>query len=97
MLNFCQFYNLLNGEPYHDVPPPVHYKLANMDVTQSALNNVEGESSYELRPLAHEDMCRYAADDVAAHYHQLHKGKNPCRLGKPMTDGEFKKFLGQTW
>jgi hypothetical protein len=93
MLNFCQFWNAINGEMYVDVPPPVEYKMADYNI--SSLGN--GEKSAELRPLTDEDMGRYAADDVAAQYAQLHQGKNPMGLGAEMTDGEFRKFMGQTW
>lgn len=95
MDNFCQFWNRLNGEPYTDgVPAPVKYDLATMDVGQ-VCGTTNG--SHELRPLADEDMGTYAADDVVAHYVALHKGKNPLRLGDPMSDEELKKFYGQTW
>lgn len=92
-MNFCQFWNAINGEMYVDVPPPVNYKMADYN---GAYGNTESGNS-ELKPLSQEDMCRYAADDVVAHYNVIHKGKNPKRLGNQMTDSQFKKFMGQTW
>lgn len=99
MFNFCQFWNQINGEPYHNVPPPVNYNLASYTqaITTSPLNNVEGKSTYELRPITHEDMGSASAEDVVNNYRLMHGGKNPCRLGDPMSDEEFKRFYGQTW
>lgn len=89
MDTFCQFWNRINGEPYTDgVPPPVQYELQTMDL------NVGGA---ELQSLSQEDMGQAAAEDVVKHYMKMHKGKNPARLGKPMSDEELKKFFGQTW
>lgn len=99
MINtFDQFYDRINGEMYKDVPPPVQYDLASyaLQITSSPISNVEG-GGHELRPISDEDMGRYAADDVVDHYAKMHKGKNPNRLGKEMTDGQFKKFMGHTW
>jgi hypothetical protein len=94
-MNFCQFWNAINGEPYADgTPEPVQYNLKKM--MDSPVNDMES-GSYELRPLQPEDMMRYGADDVADHYAKLHNGKNPMLLGKEMTDDEFKKFYGHTW
>lgn len=89
MMNFCQFWNKLNGEPYTDgVPAPVQYDIGTLS----------GDfSSHELRPLQPEDMSQASAEEVAANYVKLHNGKNPCRLGREMTDEELKKFYGQTW
>lgn len=97
MYTFDQFYESINGELYKDVPPPVQYDLASysLQITSSPISNVEG-GGHELRPLSDEDMGRYAADDVVDHYTKIHK-KNPLRLGKPLTDGQFKKFMGHTW
>ncbi len=95
MYNFCQFWNAINGEPYHDVPPPVRYDMKPLVTGQ--INGTEEGSTYELRPLSHEDTASYAADDVVAHYSTMHNGKNPRRLGEPLSDAEFKKFLGHTW
>jgi hypothetical protein len=94
-MNFCQFWNAINGEPYHDIPPPVKYNLKTLGDETSYANVENGQS--QLRPLTHEDMGRYAADDVVAHYVKMHNGKNPMSLGEPLTDSEFKDFLGQTW
>jgi hypothetical protein len=94
-LNFCQFYNMINGEPYHDVPPPTKYNFASYadQITTSPISNVEG-GGHQLRPLTDEDTARYAADDVTAHYLAMHAGESPCRLGDPLTDEEFRQFLG---
>jgi hypothetical protein len=98
-LSFQQFWDRINGPMYQDVPPPVKYDLADYggNLTGSPINGTEGGASHELRPLSHEDMCRYGADDVADHYTRMHAGRNPSGLGKPLTDEEFKKFLGQSW
>ena len=88
MQNFDQFFNKVNGEMYKDVPPPVHYQLADYGISPS---------SYHLKPLTDEDMARYGAEDVANHYSDLHQGKNPTRIGDPMSDSDFKKFFGHTW
>lgn len=95
---FDQFYDRINGELYKDVPPPVPYNLASyaLQITSSPINNCKDGASHELRPLSDEDMGRYAADDVVDRYTKIHK-KNPLRLGKPMSDGQFKKFMGHTW
>lgn len=98
-MNFCQFWNRINGEPYKDVPPPVNYKLSDYtsQITSSPLNNVEGSGGYQLRPIADEDQARYAADDVVSYYGMWHGGKNPLALGGPMSDEEFKRHYGHTW
>lgn len=98
MFNFCQFWNQINGEPYHNVPPPVQYDMQDYGkaITSSPISNVEGGNA-DLRPIEYEDMGRYAADDVVSHYAQKWKGKNPYSLGEPMSDGAFKKHMGQTW
>lgn len=95
-MTFEQFYDRLNGKMYAKVPPPVPYKFADYAVTNRSPIN-DAQTSHGLRPLSDEDMARYAADDVIAHYAQLHGGRNPARLGDPMSDHEFKKFMGQTW
>lgn len=97
MLSFYQMCDQLNGKPYENVPPPPSYEFMDyvQTLTNSPVNGVGG--THELKPLQPEDMARYSADDVVAHYKELHKGKNPLGLGKPMTDEEFKKFCGITW
>ena len=52
-------------------------------------------SSYELKPLTPEDMCQTSEEDGVKEFLRIHKGKNPCALGKPMTDKDLKKFYGQ--
>lgn len=98
MLNFYQFFNKINGEPYVDIQPPVKYDFQDYgnNLTNSPINGIEG-GTHELRPLTDEDMGRYAADDVINHYYQMHQGKNPLRLGDPMSDDQFKKFCGMGW
>lgn len=93
MMNFCQLWNHMDGEPYHEVPPPVNYKLASF-ADQISSGPVGG---HELRPLTHEDMCQASEKDVADAYVRLHKGRSPSKLGRPMTDAEFRAFFGQTW
>ena len=53
------------------------------------------QSTYELKPLTPEDMCQTSQEDGVKEFLRLHKGKNPCALGKPMTDEELEKFYGQ--
>lgn len=89
MMNFYQFWDKLNGKPYEDgVPQPVQYNLEDYG---------SSSNSYELKPLQPEDMSQASAEDVAAEYLRIHKGKNPCGLGKQMSDDDLKKFYGQTW
>ena len=88
MMNFYQFWDKLNGKPYEDgVPAPVSY-----DIPQ-----IGTESSYDLKPLTPDDMSQASAEEVAANYVKLHKGKNPCSLGKQMSDEDLRRFYGQTW
>jgi hypothetical protein len=87
MANFYNMWNQLDGKPQ-----PTEFNLAKYDVSSNPINDVN--SGYDLTPLSHEDMCRYAADDVVQHFTQLHKDRNPSSLGKPMTDSEFRKFMG---
>lgn len=39
------------------------------------------EGNWELKPIEKEDTARYAADDVVNAYIELHKGRNPLRIG----------------
>lgn len=74
---------------YSKVAPPVEYKLKDFEIPTG---------DHHLKPLNHEDMGRYAAEDVTAHLMKLKElGFNPMKLGEPMSDEEFKKFHGQTW
>lgn len=93
MVSFYDMWDRLNGKPYEDVPPPSQYKLADYDITTNPINGTES-GGYELRPLDQSDMARYASDDVVNHYVQMHQGKNPTRLGEPMTDLQFRQFMG---
>ncbi len=99
MMNFYQFWDKLNGKPYEDgTPPPAPYNFGdyeNMITNASQVNTAD--KSYGLTPLQPEDMARASADDVAAEYLRIHKGKNPLGLGKPMSDEDLKKFYGQGW
>jgi hypothetical protein len=97
-MTFNQFYDKINGKMYDGVPAPAQYNFLDYvkAVTSSNVNGTE-TGKHDLIPLNQEDMGRYAADDVIDHYHKLHNGKNSLSLGKPMTDLEFKKFLGHTW
>ena len=99
-MNFYQFWDKLNGKPYEeDVPPPVDYKMSSysQSISTNPINNSENSGGYDLRPLTPEDMSSASAEDVARDYARIHKGKNPTRLGKPMTDEELAKFYGHTW
>lgn len=99
MTNFKQFWDKHNGELYKDVPPPVKYDMADYgDAISSGgtFGNTE-TGGHELRPIAAEDMARYAHDDVVDFYTRHHGDKSPTRLGGQMTDGQFKKFMGHTW
>lgn len=98
MLSFQQMFDKVNGPMYKDVPPPVSYNFLDYgkSVTQSPICGTE-DGSHELRPLEPEDMARYGANDVEDEYLKLHNGKDPLRLGDPLTDREFKNFLGHTW
>jgi hypothetical protein len=85
MDNFYRFWNKVNGEPYQDIPPPTKYSFQNMGY----------EQGHELKPLSHEDMARYATDDVEQlELEKARLGINPTRLGKPMSDEEFHRFYG---
>ncbi len=96
MMNFYQFYDKLNGKPYEDgVEPPADYNMEDLH----CVDRISGPetNSYELKPLTADDMSQASAEEVAANYVKLHKGKNPLSLGKQMTDEELSKFYGQTW
>lgn len=97
MKSFYQFWNQINGPMYRRTPPPVRYDLADYQsqITSSPVNNTEGGSTYELRPITWEDTASYAAQDVADWYAKY--GVNSTKLGKEMSDEKFKKFCGQTW
>jgi hypothetical protein len=97
MKSFHQFWDRINGEMYKSVPLPVKYKMNNYlnGLTSGPLNGSEENSSYELRPLSQEDMASYARPDVEEWYAKY--GQNTTRLGKEMTDAEFKRFYGHTW
>lgn len=99
-MNFYQFWDKLNGKPYEDgVPAPVAYNFNDYlkGISNSTPANSGQSSTYELKPLQPEDMAQASADDVAANYLKLHQGKNPCGLGKQMTDDELRDFYGHTW
>lgn len=99
VISFEQWCDQINGgKPYSNSPPPVSYQFADYEsqITSSPIGNKEG-SGHELRPLTHDDMCRYGHDDVVDHYKKIHNTKSPTALGKPMTDTEFKKFMGINW
>lgn len=99
MMNFYQFWDKLNGKPYEDgVPQPAPYNLGDYESTITNSSNVNNaEKSYGLTPLQPEDMAQASAEDVAAEYLRIHKGKNPCGIGKQMSDEDLKKFYGQGW
>ncbi len=87
-MNFYQFYDLLNGKPYQNVPPPVKYSFKGyMDAVSngSPAGNSE-DADYNLKPLSFDDMARCAADDVPVH--------NTTRLGDPMSDEELHAHYG---
>lgn len=94
MDSFHAFWDRINGKMYRK-GGPTQYDTVDYakTLTPNPINNVEG-GNHNLRLLSQEDMGRYAADDVTAHYLQMHS-KNPLRLGDPMSDMEFKKFYGQ--
>lgn len=89
MDNFCQFWDRLNGEPYKDgVPPPTEYKLQDMDINT-------GDDHAKLTPLSPEDTARYSDEDVRKDMERKKSlGFNPTKLGDPMSDEEFQKFMG---
>lgn len=94
MINFYDYCNKINGEPYVRIAPPVAYRFQDYCDSKSMGNTENG--NHELRPLSDDDLKRYAADDVVQHYSKMHD-KNPQSLGDPMSDEEFKKFHGHTW
>ena len=99
-LNFNQFFNLLNGEPYTDIPAPVSYNFQDYtnQITSSPVNNREDSGGWQLRPLGFDDMAQASGEDVCKHLLHLRKqGHNPTRLGNPLSDEEFKNYTGQTW
>jgi hypothetical protein len=97
-MNFYDFYEKLQGEPYSDerTPPPVPYKFADYRDQISSSNSFNDESGdYSLRPLDVDDMARYATKDVEDHLNTLKKtGWNPTKLGSQMSDEEFQKHYG---
>lgn len=97
-MNFYKLFNKLQGKPYSDSDstPPTESELLNYTDTISNNSSFSGteDGGYELRPLTDDDMKRYATDDVVDAYYKLHKGKNPTKLGDPMSDDEFKKYHG---
>lgn len=99
MDDFNKIYDKVNGPMYQDVAPPIQYDFLSYvkQITSSPVINMEGGCGHELRPITDEDMCRYAADDVVNHYHKKHQGSSPSKMGAPLTDKQFKKFMGQTW
>ena len=88
---FLQFWDRVNGEPYKNgVPEPVKYNFAQMNFSRIG--------GAELKSLEDSDICTTSAEDVENHLDKMKKdGINPTRLGDPMTDDEFKKFMGHTW
>lgn len=113
MLNFYQM-NLLVEEDrsiYTDprVPPPAKYNLADyMSQISSHPDRICGVHekgySHELRPLAQDDMYRYAAPDYEDVGQELvdydwapDYESNKTRLGAPLNDEEFKKYTGINW
>jgi hypothetical protein len=82
------------------VPPPIRYNFLDYasQVSRDSLGNVENSSSWKLKPLSQEDMARYSCDDVAKHIERLKdSGHNPTKIGEPLSDEEFKRYIGQTW
>ena len=111
MLNFYQMNLLLEEDRsiYTDprVPPPPQYNLADyMSQITSHPDRIcgvhEKEYSHALRPIEPDDMCRYAAPDYDsvpfqfAPYGWAPEGNN-TRLGKPLSDEEWKKYTGIAW
>ena len=96
-MNFYQFYNVLNGEPYSDprVPPPTEYDFLDYTKMISNGSKIAGteENNWQLTPLEQDDMKTSAADDVVDAYAKIHK-KSPTRLGDPLSDEEFRRYQG---
>jgi hypothetical protein len=94
-MNFYDFWNRLNGEPYSDprVPPPPDYKLGDYskEITNSGnLAGVDNQpDNWGLTPLGDEDMVQPSTTQPP--------GAISTRLGKAMTDEEFKKHFGINW
>lgn len=92
--SFQAYWDRVNGKMYRK-GRPTEYDLADYAaaVTSNPINNVEGGSDYNYTPISQEDMARYGAEDVVAY--SLKYGKDTTKLGPPMTDMSFKKFMGQ--
>ena len=96
MKSFHAMWDKING-PMYRKGRPTDYDLGDYvkAVTKDPVNNVEDGAGHELRPINYDDMGRYAADDVVDYYIQMHQGKNPLRLGDPMSDEELRRHYGQ--
>ena len=84
-MNFYQFYDKLNGEPYSDErdPSPVKYNFWDYPFQTSG---------HELKPLTQDDIKTTSAKDAAEWYAK--HGKDTTKLGDQMTDDELRKFGG---
>jgi hypothetical protein len=95
MESFYTFWDKINGKPYKDVQPPVKYNMPNyLDLDSDKMNGSE-DGTWALKPLSQEDMSTTSSEDVLDW--QAKYGTNTTKLGKEMTDDEFKKFHGHTW
>lgn len=93
MDSFHAFWDRINGKMYRNGGPTQYHLASYADaVTTGPINNTE-DGDHNLRPLSHEDMGRYGADDVLAY--NAKNARNTTKLGDPMSDMDFKKFLGQ--
>lgn len=80
-------------------PPPVKYNLQNY---MNQISSNPGQD-YQLRPFSMEDMATTAKPEYDMPQEIKQWGwtpqyeNNPTKLGKPLTDEEFKKHMGITW
>lgn len=84
-----QFHQYMDKRAEPTPTPPPEWNI--QDLSQN-FSNAKGA---ELKPLTDDDMARYAFDDVVNQYIQMHKDRPASGMGPPMTDAEFRKFLGQ--
>lgn len=89
-MDFYQFYDKINGKIYEDIPPPTKYNF--LDYLKDSSINKEKDNNWQLKPLTQDDMKTTAVEDALDWYAK--HGKNTTRLGEPLDDEGFKKYMG---
>ncbi len=96
-MNFYQMCDKMNGGKPYDRWANEHKPiLPNFldyikGITNSSKVMTAESGNWNFKPLADEDIARYGAEDVIDH---LKKHKPTTRLGDPMTNEEYRKFMG---